>query len=163
MKQFQFAKYCTPAQLYLVLAFIGIVAGFLKNFRVLTLITHSVFVVLFAWILNFLCRKGFTAISWILVLLPFVLAACTYTLALDAADKKDQEIVEGLIEGNDEDEDGEYPEGVKDESKVDDPNDMGPPPGMDDLGPSMDGAKGFHEGDMAPMPGDPSFKGGMPF
>lgn len=102
MKQFQFAKYCTPAQLYLVLALIGIIAGFLKNFRVFTLITHSVFVVLFAWILNFLCRKGFTAISWVLVLLPFVLAACTYTLALDAADKKDQEILEG-IDGEDED------------------------------------------------------------
>ena len=102
MKQFQFAKYCTPAQLYLVLALIGIIAGFLKNFRVFTLITHSVFVVLFAWILNFLCRKGFTAISWVLVLLPFVLAACTYTLALDAADKKDQEILEG-IDGDDED------------------------------------------------------------
>ena len=93
MKQFQFAKYCTPAQIYLVLALIGIVAGFIKNFRVLTLITHSVFVVLFAWILNFLCRKGFTAISWVLVLLPFVLAACQYTLALDAADKKDQELL----------------------------------------------------------------------
>ena len=102
MKQFQFAKYCTPAQIYLVLALIGIVAGFIKNFRVLTLITHSVFVVLFAWILNFLCRKGFTAISWVLVLLPFVLAACQYTLALDAADKKDQEILEG-IDGDDED------------------------------------------------------------
>ena len=104
MKQFQFAKYCTPAQIYLVLALIGIVAGFIKNFRVLTLITHSVFVVLFAWILNFLCRKGFTAISWVLVLLPFVLAACQYTLALDAADKKDQELLEGFKEGVDEDE-----------------------------------------------------------
>ena len=110
MKQFQFAKYCTPAQLYLVLALIGIIAGFLKNFRVFTLITHSVFVVLFAWILNFLCRKGFTAISWVLVLLPFVLAACTYTLALDAADKKDQELFEGFQEEKDGDEDEEEEE-----------------------------------------------------
>ena len=105
MKQFQFAKYCTPAQIYLVLALIGIVAGFIKNFRVITLITHSVFVVLFAWILNFLCRKGFTAISWILVLLPFVMAASQYTLALDAADKKEQELLEGFQEGVDGDDD----------------------------------------------------------
>lgn len=112
MKQFQFAKYCTPAQIYLVLALIGIVAGFMKNFRVLTLITHSVFVVLFAWILNFLCRKGFTAISWILVLLPFVMAASQYTLALDAADKKEQELLEGFQEGadGDKDEDEEFVE-----------------------------------------------------
>ena len=112
MKQFQFAKYCTPAQIYLVLALIGIVAGFMKNFRVITLITHSVFVVLFAWILNFLCRKGFTAISWILVLLPFVMAATQYTLALDAADKKEQELLEGFQEGadRDDDEDEEFEE-----------------------------------------------------
>ena len=112
MKQFQFAKYCTPAQIYLVLALIGIVAGFMKNFRVITLITHSVFVVLFAWILNFLCRKGFTAISWILVLLPFVMAASQYTLALDAADKKEQELLEGFQEGadRDDDEDEEFEE-----------------------------------------------------
>lgn len=117
MKQFQFAKYCTPAQIYLVLALIGIVAGFLKNFRVLTLITHSVFVVLFSWILNFLCRKGFTAISWILVLLPFVLAACTYTLALDAADKKDQELFEGFQEGAEGDEDEDDDEVVEEDEE----------------------------------------------
>ena len=116
MKQFQFAKYCTPAQIYLVLALIGIVAGFMKNFRVLTLITHSVFVVLFAWILNFLCRKGFTAISWILVLLPFVMAASQYTLALDAADKKEQELLEGFQEGaeGDDDDDDDEAGGVND-------------------------------------------------
>ena len=118
MKQFQFAKYCTPAQIYLVLALIGIVAGFMKNFRVITLITHSVFGVLFAWILNFLCRKGFTAISWILVLLPFVMAASQYTLALDAADKKEQELLEGFQEGADGDDDdddvGEGEEFVED-------------------------------------------------
>ena len=104
MAQFDFGKYCTPAQVYLVLAVIGLVSGFLKNFRVMTLIFNSIFVVLFAWILNFLCSKGLTAISWVLVLLPFVLLASAFFLAMDAADHKDHEtvmIMEG-IEGMDE-------------------------------------------------------------
>ena len=99
MTQFDFGKYCTPAQVYLVLAVIGLISGFLKNFRVMTLIFNSIFVVLFAWILNFLCSKGFTAISWVLVLLPWILLASAFFLAMDAADHKDHEsfkILEGL-------------------------------------------------------------------
>lgn len=98
MAQFDFKKYCTPAQVYLVLAVIGLISGFLRNFRVLTLIFNTIFVVLFAWILNFLCSKGLTAISWVLVLLPFVLLASTFFLAMDAADHKDHETVV-ILEG----------------------------------------------------------------
>ena len=98
MAQFDFKKYCTPAQVYLVLAVIGLVSGFLRNFRVMTLIFNSIFVVLFAWILNFLCSKGLTAISWVLVLLPFVLLASAFFLAMDAADHKDHETVV-ILEG----------------------------------------------------------------
>ena len=96
MSQFEFGKYCSPAQLYLVVAVIGIAAGFLKNFRVFTLLYNSLFAVLWAWILNFLCRKGLTALSWILVLLPFILLASAFFLSMDAADKKDEEVLEGM-------------------------------------------------------------------
>lgn len=95
MKQFDFQKYCSPAQLYLVLAAIGLISGFLRNFRIMTLIVNAVFVVLFAWVLNFFCRKGFTTVSWVLVLLPYVLLALSYFLSLEALDKKEKE---GLVE-----------------------------------------------------------------
>ena len=98
MKQFDFKKYCTPAQLYLVLAGIGLIAGFLTNFRVFTLLFHTLFVVLFAFLLNFLCKKGFTSVSWIIVLLPFVFMLCAYFLALDAADQKENEMLEGNVD-----------------------------------------------------------------
>ena len=94
MAQFDFAKYCTPAQVYLILAGIGLVSGFLSNFRVFTLIFNSLFVVLFAWILNFLCSKGLTAISWVLVLLPFIMMASVFFLALEAGDQIHQENVD---------------------------------------------------------------------
>ena len=87
--QFEFGKYCTPAQLYLVLAVLGLIMTFVQNFRLLTLIVNGFFVVIWAWILNWLCRKGFTAISWILVLLPFIMFAAAFFLAIEAADIKD--------------------------------------------------------------------------
>jgi len=93
MVRFQFSKYCTPAQLYLVVAGIGLLAAAIRKFRALTLLANGILVVVWAWILNLLCRKGLAAISWILVLLPFVFVASSYFLAMDAADAK---IVEGL-------------------------------------------------------------------
>ena len=96
MKQFQFKKYCSPAQLYLVLAAIGLILGFFQNFKIITLIVHSAFVILFGFLLNLLCKKGYTSISWVIVALPFVFFLCSYFLALDASDKKDEEFVEGM-------------------------------------------------------------------
>lgn len=87
--QFEFGKYCTPAQLYLVLAVLGLIMTFLQNFRLLTLIVNGFFVVIWAWILNWLCSKGLTAISWILVLLPFIMFAAAFFLAMEASDIKD--------------------------------------------------------------------------
>jgi len=92
MARFQFSKYCTPAQLYLVVAGIGLLAAAIRKFRALTLLANGILVLVWTWILNLLCRKGLTAISWILVLLPFVFMASSYFLAMDAADAK---IVEG--------------------------------------------------------------------
>jgi hypothetical protein len=89
-KQFDFGKYCSPAQLYLVLAVIGLIMTFLENFRIVTLIVNAFFVVIWAWILNWLCSKGFTAISWVLVLLPFILLASAFFLAMEASDVKEK-------------------------------------------------------------------------
>ena len=88
MKQFQFGKFCTPAQLYLILASISLLTGFFNNFRVATLLVSGVLIVLWAWILNFLCRKGFSTISWVLVLLPIVLQLAGFFLAMDASEMK---------------------------------------------------------------------------
>ncbi len=73
MSNFEFSKYCTPAQLYLVLGAIGLIGGFFKNYGMETLLTKALFLVIWAWVLNWLCSKGFKAVSWILVLLPFIL------------------------------------------------------------------------------------------
>jgi len=83
MGNFEFSKYCTPAQLYLVLGAIGIIMGFFTNYSIETLLTKSLFLVLWAWVLNWLCSKGFKTISWILVLLPFIMMFFTYFFIKD--------------------------------------------------------------------------------
>lgn len=88
MGNFDFGNYCTPAQLYLILGVIGIISAFLKNFSIETLLTKALFLVIWAWVLNWLCSKGFTAISWILVLLPFILVLFMFLFVRDVARKE---------------------------------------------------------------------------
>jgi hypothetical protein len=88
MGNFEFSKYCTPAQLYLVIGAIGIIMAFFKNYGVWTLLTKSLFLVIWAWVLNWLCTKGFKAISWILVLLPYIMMLFTYFLIKDVVIKE---------------------------------------------------------------------------
>ena len=78
-----FSRFCTPAQLYLILAGISLLTAFFNNFQVITLVTNGIFVLLWGWILNWLCSKGLKAISWILVLLPFILFFFTFFFAKD--------------------------------------------------------------------------------
>ncbi len=78
-----FSRFCTPAQLYLILAGISLLTAFFNNFQVITLVVNGIFVLLWGWILNWLCSKGLKAISWILVLLPFILFIFTFFFAKD--------------------------------------------------------------------------------
>jgi hypothetical protein len=88
MRNFEFSKYCTPAQLYLILGAIGIFMGLFNNFSMKTLLTKALFLVIWAWVLNWLCSKGFKAVSWILVLLPYILVLFTYSFIKDVIVKE---------------------------------------------------------------------------
>lgn len=64
---------CTPAMLYFVISTILLVIGVFTNFNIMTLIIKGFFILLWSWILNLLCSNGLGIISWILVLLPFII------------------------------------------------------------------------------------------
>ena len=83
MAAMDFSRFCTPAQLYLILAGISLITAFFNNFQVITLVVNGIFVLIWGWILNWLCSKGLKAISWILVLLPFILFFFTFFFAKD--------------------------------------------------------------------------------
>lgn len=84
-------KYCTPAQLYVFFAAISLLLGFLINFKFVTLLVNSFFVLIWAWFLDWMCRKGVGVISWALVILPFIFFAASFCLALDAKDSSKKE------------------------------------------------------------------------
>jgi energy-coupling factor transporter transmembrane protein EcfT len=83
MAAMNFSRFCTPAQLYLILAGISLITAFFNDFQVITLVANGIFVLIWGWILNWLCSKGLKAISWILVLLPFILFIFTFFFAKD--------------------------------------------------------------------------------
>ena len=93
MGNFDFGKYCTPAQLYLVLGVISIISAAFNKFSIETLLTNALFLVIWAWVLNWLCSKGFQAISWILVLFPFILVLFMFLFVKDITRK------EGMVGG----------------------------------------------------------------
>jgi len=94
-----FDKLCTPAQLYLIISFILMILSYFglnaisqqftlnqsnnsflqslnftyqKDART-SYVIQAVFIVLWTWLLSYLCNKGFSNLSWFLVLLPWVL------------------------------------------------------------------------------------------
>ena len=85
MKGMSISKLCSPAMLYFVLASISIVIAIFTKFQPLSIMVKILWVLFWTWFLNFLCNKGYTGISWFLVLLPFFLLAVVAILALEVA------------------------------------------------------------------------------
>ena len=77
------SKLCTPAMLYLVFAAISVVIGVFQKFQLLSLLVNVIFVAAWTWFLNFLCSKGYTSISWFLVLLPFLLMLGAFAMTME--------------------------------------------------------------------------------
>jgi hypothetical protein len=94
-----FSNLCTPAQIYLIISFILMILSYFglnaisqqftlnqsnnsflqslnftyqKDART-SYVIQAVFIVLWTWVLSYLCNKGFSNLSWFLVLLPWVL------------------------------------------------------------------------------------------
>lgn len=92
MKPFflQLHKLCTPAYFYFVISIIALVLMIFQNVgsrttycvgnyscpvedNVIILFIQALYVFFWTWVLDLICKSGFTPVSWILVLLPFVL------------------------------------------------------------------------------------------
>ena len=81
---------CTPASVYLVLSVIAIAIMFFQNIGSeniyclgtyqcdvssvsLIFIIKILYVLFWTWVLNLICRAGYSFVSWFLVLFPFIL------------------------------------------------------------------------------------------
>ena len=65
-----FNKLCTPAKIYLTIAAIYSIIQ-LFTVPIIFVIINFTFALIWAFILEWLCKKGFGSVSWFLVLLPY--------------------------------------------------------------------------------------------
>ncbi len=80
---------CAPALVYLIIGIIAIASMFYHEMSVKTIIFKSIFIILWTFVLNLICQKGYVAVSWILVLLPYVLGLLVLFMMWDAIKKNE--------------------------------------------------------------------------
>ena len=68
-----FNSLCNPAKLYAVLLAITLILALFNGIPIIAIAIKLVFALVWTVVLNFICGKGYTWFSWVLVLLPFVL------------------------------------------------------------------------------------------
>lgn len=84
-------KLCLPAQLYLAISTLSVLGIFFQNLgmqnkycignlsrelpcsNMVVFVGKVLYILVWTWILQKLCKKGYKSISWLIVLLPFVL------------------------------------------------------------------------------------------
>ena len=67
-----FSKLCTPAKLYFAIAVIATIVALFYGVTIMAAFMKLVFAFIWTFILSWLCNKGYTALSWFLVLLPYI-------------------------------------------------------------------------------------------
>lgn len=78
MPFFSFQELCTPAKIYIVLAMISLFIGFLSNAKFSSMVFRIFYAIFWTWLLNYFCDNDLTTLSWILVLLPFIVVTSMF-------------------------------------------------------------------------------------
>ena len=68
-----FSKLCTPAKIYFAIAVIAAIVGLLNGLSLMMAFWNLLFAFIWTFILGWLCEKGYSSISWFLVLLPYII------------------------------------------------------------------------------------------
>lgn len=68
----EFSKLCTPAKIYFAIAVIATIVSLFNGAKLMFAVTQMFFAFIWAFILGWLCDKGYPSLSWFLVLLPYV-------------------------------------------------------------------------------------------
>jgi hypothetical protein len=71
----EFSKLCTPAKIYFGIAVIAAIFGLFNGMPIIAALLNMVFAFIWTYVLGWLCKKGYTSISWFLVLLPYIIMA----------------------------------------------------------------------------------------
>jgi hypothetical protein len=69
----EFSKLCTPAKIYFAIAVIASIVMLFSGISFMTIFVKLIFAFIWTFVLGWLCKKGFTGVSWFLVLLPYII------------------------------------------------------------------------------------------
>ena len=81
---------CTPSLVYFVISIVSLLFVLLQNYgnrhsynlgsfscrvpnTAIVFIVKIIYILFWTWILNLICKDGYTTVSWLLVLFPFIL------------------------------------------------------------------------------------------
>jgi hypothetical protein len=70
-----FKKLCTPARIYFAIAVIASIFALFRGISFGAVFVKMLFAFLWTYILGWLCKKGYSAISWFLVAFPYIVIA----------------------------------------------------------------------------------------
>jgi len=85
-----FNQLCAPSKVYFVVSILAVALILLQNIgnqnsyhvgsfscrvpsTILVFIVKMIYILFWTWVLNLICKDGHSGISWLLVLLPFIL------------------------------------------------------------------------------------------
>ena len=69
----RFEELCTPAKLYFVLAVVSCIIALFNGVAFMPVAVNLIIAFLWTAALSWICGKGFTGVSWFLVLFPYIL------------------------------------------------------------------------------------------
>lgn len=85
----QFSLLCTPAKLYFILAVVSCVVALFSGVNFMTVGINLIVAFIWTAILGWFCKSGFTSLSWVLVLLPYIMMLLTFFGLMQAIKKTD--------------------------------------------------------------------------
>lgn len=100
MAAFDFKALCTPAKIYFFLAVLSAIIMLLNRVHIITVFIKLVFALIWTMILGWLCKEGFKALSWFIVLLPFVIMLFANQKSNTFEGLADPNIVDGRFVGS---------------------------------------------------------------
>jgi hypothetical protein len=88
---------CTPALIYFVMAVASILVLVFSKVHATILMGQMVFVLAWTWLLNFVCKKGFTTVSWVLVMSPYVCMFMAFASGLIQIEEPKKDVKEPVV------------------------------------------------------------------
>ena len=84
-----FNSLCTPAKIYLILAITVFIHSLFYTVKLFDILWSLIWIPLWTLFLNWICSKGYTFISWILLFLPLIIVVLSIALIVSTVKKND--------------------------------------------------------------------------